>query len=328
MSIRRVLDQRINNHTQRTAHQKISIQQQRASLKYALYEFIKAQAVYMPTCASLRSSTASAKSDGNGEPEDHDPLANVLPEKAPLLLPSSFKNERLRTKVCPANIIDLERRMRIAQAEDALVDLRRLRRVYQGLSERLRKSVWGVGQKTNTRSRSILDGFRDKITRCKLRYQAAFAALNVLDPGGHWSSYLLELKDAHVSGPGKDEDEELEYRLRQEMAPAQSAAKNGRKRKHNTYVKSWIWTTPVPNQHAFSADEISDVELNDQVRAEWAKTDARATRWAEEVVLLVEEMRRTLVWMEWKACWWLSQPARRTKIPDNLKRSIHASTLR
>ena len=34
------------------------------------------------------------------------------------------------------------------------------------------------------------------------------------------------------------------------------------------------------------------------------KTRARARRWHEEVQLLQEEMRRVLVFFEWKATWW------------------------
>lgn len=37
---------------------------------------------------------------------------------------------------------------------------------------------------------------------------------------------------------------------------------------------------------------------------EWAKTWARSRRWDEEVDLLKEEMRRVLISLEWKACWW------------------------
>ena len=37
---------------------------------------------------------------------------------------------------------------------------------------------------------------------------------------------------------------------------------------------------------------------------EWAKSRARAKRWTEEVLLLKEEMRRVLCFLEWKAEWW------------------------
>jgi len=38
---------------------------------------------------------------------------------------------------------------------------------------------------------------------------------------------------------------------------------------------------------------------------EWAKSRARAQRWHEEVLLLKEEMRRVLVYFEYKVSWWV-----------------------
>lgn len=46
------------------------------------------------------------------------------------------------------------------------------------------------------------------------------------------------------------------------------------------------------------------------MRVEWAKADARVSRWVEEKSLVMEEMRRTLCYLDWKARWWeeLSPP--------------------
>ncbi|KAF8209905.1 hypothetical protein K438DRAFT_1496867, partial [Mycena galopus ATCC 62051] len=46
---------------------------------------------------------------------------------------------------------------------------------------------------------------------------------------------------------------------------------------------------------------------------EWAKTRARAHRWTEDVDLLEEEMRRILVFPQWRADWWQEQKDRRTE---------------
>ncbi|EIN08641.1 hypothetical protein PUNSTDRAFT_68926, partial [Punctularia strigosozonata HHB-11173 SS5] len=293
---------RVATTSQRTASQRISVQQLQTSLRHGLNQFFKVQATYMPTCRNVRD---VLDGDNASQSEDNGTLADHLPENVPLLLPSSIKAE-VRKAVCLSDIINIERRMRIAQAEDALADLRRLRRVYQGLHARLRKNVYGVGQSTNTRSRAILNAFLDKIKTQKNRYRAAFNALSSLDPGGPWTSYLKELKDADVSGPGKDEEDEIEERVRGQQQ----------------YMKSWIWTTPVPNTRPVSAESMSETELNEQIRAEWAKTDARAARWSEEVELLVEEMRRTLVWLDWKADWWLTQPARREDVSSDVKAGL------
>ena len=53
------------------------------------------------------------------------------------------------------------------------------------------------------------------------------------------------------------------------------------------------------------------------MRAEWARTMARADRWDEEVIWLVEEMRRILQYFEWKANWWRKQQnSRKDPSPD------------
>jgi hypothetical protein len=40
------------------------------------------------------------------------------------------------------------------------------------------------------------------------------------------------------------------------------------------------------------------------LRIEWCRSRARAMRWSEEVLLLREEMRRVLQFLEWHAGWW------------------------
>jgi hypothetical protein len=60
------------------------------------------------------------------------------------------------------------------------------------------------------------------------------------------------------------------------------------------------------------------------MRCEWAKTKARADRWREEVLLITEEMRRTICFLEWKAMWWLEQVASRSDAPLRVQRGISA----
>ena len=47
------------------------------------------------------------------------------------------------------------------------------------------------------------------------------------------------------------------------------------------------------------------------LRCEWVKSKARADRWNEEVLLVKEEMRRVLAFLEWKAAWWTKEGGRR-----------------
>lgn len=58
------------------------------------------------------------------------------------------------------------------------------------------------------------------------------------------------------------------------------------------------------------------------MRVEWAKAHARHQRWSEEVIILVEESRRVITYLHWKANWWLEQinlrPAAREDIQIGL----------
>ncbi len=48
---------------------------------------------------------------------------------------------------------------------------------------------------------------------------------------------------------------------------------------------------------------------------EYAKAKARVTRWNEEVLLVVEEMRRSVAFLRWKADWWRNLAA---ESPDRI----------
>ncbi|KAG1846721.1 hypothetical protein C8R48DRAFT_750579 [Suillus tomentosus] len=59
----------------------------------------------------------------------------------------------------------------------------------------------------------------------------------------------------------------------------------------------WIWKTPGVLQD-------NDEGLQDCLRIEWCKARAREARWSEEVMLLLEEMRRVLAFLTWQVEWW------------------------
>jgi hypothetical protein len=50
----------------------------------------------------------------------------------------------------------------------------------------------------------------------------------------------------------------------------------------------------------------SEADSQEFDRVHWAKCQARAERYEEEVQLTIEEMGRTLQYFEWKRDWWLS----------------------
>ena len=57
---------------------------------------------------------------------------------------------------------------------------------------------------------------------------------------------------------------------------------------------------------------------------EWSKSQARKMRWEEEVEILQEEMRRMIVYYEWKQKWWLEENSQAMTIDDTIQHGITA----
>ena len=125
---------------------------------------------------------------------------------AQLRLPSSLPSALHES--CPFKLANIEFRFRLAQAEDALSELRRLLRVTMGLRHYKSKQV-GASQRVGTCARALICRFQDKVDRCIGQYRSACIALLSLDAKGKWQLWLQELseKDAQVPGRGDDESE-------------------------------------------------------------------------------------------------------------------------
>ena len=57
---------------------------------------------------------------------------------------------------------------------------------------------------------------------------------------------------------------------------------------------------------------------------EWAKAKAHMERWEEEVISLDEEMRRVLMFCQWKSAWWLEQVPLREGLHPQLAEGLQA----
>ena len=93
--------------------------------------------------------------------------------------------------------------------------------------------------------------------------------------------------DKDVRGPGRDHE---------------STSTN------SCYELSWIWLIARVNISSNSGTNMAmGEEFNESMRVEWTKTRARKTCWAEELLILQEEMRQMISFFEWKAAWWWEQ---------------------
>ncbi|TEB32017.1 hypothetical protein FA13DRAFT_1589212, partial [Coprinellus micaceus] len=60
------------------------------------------------------------------------------------------------------------------------------------------------------------------------------------------------------------------------------------------------------------------------MRVEWAKARARKLRWGEEYQLILEEMRRSVAYLFWKAKWWRERENGQTEADSALLGGINA----
>ena len=106
----------LGSKEQRTDTQKLEIQERRNALARRIRLWKTAQSVYMPQVSDEQDHLAS-----NDQEFDE-----TKPELWPLFLPSHLTQDDRSS--CHKGVAELERVLRLAQAQDSLVDLRRLRR--------------------------------------------------------------------------------------------------------------------------------------------------------------------------------------------------------
>lgn len=187
-------------------------------------------------------------------------ICHRLHEHTTLNLPSEITDTALRSQICSIELITAEDRLREAEANDALEELRRLLRTRTALNQAKVKHV--TGQKPNTRARAVQQRMDARVTECKLRYRHSRERLLALRGKGAWETVLRELKDEDVRALNERErnrEEKAERERLREMAKLrategdveegesygvilQKAVSLGEGRR----TLSWIWyTVPV-----------------------------------------------------------------------------------
>ncbi|KAH9851013.1 hypothetical protein C2E23DRAFT_733773 [Lenzites betulinus] len=246
------------------------------------------QDVHMPMVAPLRAEGPDTASDVSASAS----RARKSPEDIVLFLPSSLPPSH-RSAAVLSSLLNKERRLRLGQLSDTLTDIRHLRRILASISDYTRLNVNGEGQRAITRFRDLYASFQAKVKRATERYRAAYTAMQILEPDGLWSRTYRPLLDTDLRGPRREDESTSEGR----------------------YEVSWIWLAPTA-----SAEEVRDFatpasaeEFAASMRVEWARAKARAERWEEEELLLMEEMRRIIKYCEWKASWWRSRAELRSQ---------------
>lgn len=281
-----------------------TLQEKRNLLYRRIDSWRKVQERYMPSVTVHRlggaASAVNPASHDSSLPEASSSVT-VPPqvEDLDLLLPSSLAKTGALDPDTRALAIT-ESRLRVAQGDDALIELRKRLRIRQALFQYKKLHVTGTGQRPNTRARAIISQQTHKIDRCAEKYRAARAALVSLDPGGDWETRLQPLRGKDIRHPSEREE--------------------GQGEGHR--VTPWIWL--VSASRCPDGEVASDDEVDQSLRVEWAKSFARAERWSEEVKLLAEEMRRVVAFLSWKQSWWTLQADRRKNAVKDLDGDLHS----
>jgi hypothetical protein len=202
--------------SKKTLVQEANYEELQAALCRRIEKWRETQALYMPGVSELQSS------------DDCDSAESI-----PLYLPSSLPAS-LRLSLA-TSLQDREQRLRLAQVQDSLTELRRLLRIMLGLRDYKHTQV-GYRQKANTRARALIARYQEKVNRCADRYRAGWQALQSLDCTGSWTEQFLELKVEDVRPPMRNVDES-----------------EGRRQ------VSWIWMVK-PDSNIHVMDDETDID--------------------------------------------------------------------
>jgi hypothetical protein len=171
-----------------------------------------------------------------------------------------------------------------------------------------------TGQVRATKSRTLIQQVGERVTASAQKYtQARNALIQLL--GADSCPQFKELKAEDLTLDGQVEDNDTAAAKKLKMIAAGKGKRTPRHVKGSSKrVMSWIWTA----QGSDSSDEVQLHEcewhvrrmivitdlLFSAMRIEWSRALARKMRWAEEVMLLREEMRRVLRYLTWQARSW------------------------
>ncbi|KAJ7042214.1 hypothetical protein C8F04DRAFT_946055 [Mycena alexandri] len=259
--------------------QELDFLKRRTSLRMRLQSFRKLQLTYMPKLRRYLSPTQRAVYDADDQ----------QPEATRLFMPSDIGSAASRQKACAPGLDGVEARLRHGEAGDALSQLRQGLRV-RTMTNRFKIRNW-TGQRALTRGQGILRQVNIKIHGCKLRYRYARQALLKLKGHGAWEDLYRVLEESDVRALSEREvrEEEEAHEMHLET--------------HRTL--SWIW-------YAAPTKQTGDTKLHEAIRVEWCKAYSRANRWREDLVLVEEEMRRTLEYGRYAEAQWKARAEART----------------
>ncbi|KAJ7318850.1 hypothetical protein DFH08DRAFT_819735 [Mycena albidolilacea] len=274
--------------------QKLDFTKRRIALLKRIHKFRELQTVYMPSVRAVLTNVQKQMYDGGGD---------ELPEVSRLFMPSEIADPRSRERVCAMGLPTLEARLREAEATEALESVR------AGLRTRTMTNRYKLrnytGQGLMTKGQGILRQINIRIHIAKLRYRYSRAALVALRGHGDWEERLRMLNDDDIRGLNERALTAEEKAQNKQWADIGGAIIEGGITRaagvasgEGSHTLSWIW------YQVGAGEGENDKRLEEALRVEWCKALARSSRYTEEVMLLREEMRRTIAYGQTAAMQW------------------------
>ncbi|KAJ7024514.1 hypothetical protein C8F04DRAFT_1270212 [Mycena alexandri] len=284
----------LKNHA--SDSQKTTVLERGNKLRRKIASWIATQTSFQSNVADLRREEDEARTRA----ARMQPSAGVPVHALELWLPS--RQARTPGAELKLTHVRFEFDMREGRAHEALDDLRNLL-LLRTHHYKFKDGGGASGVAGKTRLRSGIEVLDERLRRMADDYRASYRALASLGPKLQETRWYLVLKplapeDVRGMPRGLFSDPEKKKKKRKRGAPEQPPPP--------PKEMSWIWRTGVSSlaAAASTSEEAAIKATNESLRVEWAKTRARARRWTEEVNLLEEEMRRILVFLEWRANWW------------------------
>lgn len=198
------------------------LEEKRSALKLRIKKWRDAQRCFMP---------------GAKDTVESLPIPDS-PEVDSLIFPHSLRFAN-QIQSCVAGLPNKEKRLREAQADTALSEIRRLLRIRSSL---LRSEHSISGQRALTRSHATVESFNQKIESNVARYRTARLALLALDPSLVNTNTFPILSADDVRGPGR-QDTFFD-------APNSSRRRREAQLGEGSHQPSWIWLVGTASQDA------------------------------------------------------------------------------
>ncbi|KAJ7115521.1 hypothetical protein C8R43DRAFT_1138146 [Mycena crocata] len=281
------------------------IQELRIALLKKFSTFRDLQDTYMPGAKrALRADEANRNADVAPPRVEH--MKVYMPHELP---------EDERALGCVNGLPEMEAKLREAQCGAALIVVRGRLHAKRHLITFRNEHL--TGQVQVTKARTLIQQVGERVTAGAQKYRKAREALVVLKGASH-APHFRELKDDDIRLDGDNGESDTAALKKLAMIGSGKGARAPRNAPgQSKRVMSWIWTV-----QAGSGDEEQD--LHDSVRVEWTRARARKTRWEEEVMLLTEEMRRTLRYLTWQANWWEARAEARPNATPQIRAGLRA----